>query len=571
MGQKERNHGEKPPSSIQAGKDILGRTIYPQPQENSFHHLCQQILLVQERFDPGNIFVTARFIEQIKDLNKVPVAAVPLPGIEGSSIYAAVFGRDSLHTAADFLDLDPQIMEQTLKYLAIFQGTVDEDKINLPNGEEEKGRFPHEIRDEHEERATSFVRERQWHFPYYGNIDTNPLYLLNALRYCEEIEPGFIEKTKAFSGNILTKQNLAFNYLTDEVIAKDGHKKTMAEAFMLGLDWILSRMEQNDHKIIECHPPHQKACQFQCWRDSYDSVLNPDESIASGIGFAGIEIHALSYEALQASLHFLNFFEQLNYQQLRQLFPNERFDLNRLKNFRKTIEKRMTGLQKFIKEKMVVEKEGQSYLALASIYVTNQQGQSEFALDKRLASSQGWLLNSDLLDCEKDQELIKNIIRSLYRAEMLHPFGIRTLGTKESSYDSRSYHNGSVWAMDNCQILRGLLKQGYYGLAHDLALRIIAQANHLGFFPEFIQGKDTIPPQVNMLGGEDENEHMHSQPLQAWTISAVFFAKRVLSKMGKGELPKQAASNTSSRELEDEILTKINENELAKRAPITKT
>ena len=43
--------------------------------------------------------------------------------------------------------------------------------------EEEPGRIPHEVRDVGDERAREIMETGGWSFPYYGSVDSTPLWL----------------------------------------------------------------------------------------------------------------------------------------------------------------------------------------------------------------------------------------------------------------------------------------------------------------------------------------------------------------------------------------------------------
>jgi len=87
--------------------------------------------------------------------------------IAGLPRFDRLFGRDSLIVAWQLLDWNPGICKATLEILSQLQGNVFNDEKN-----EEPGKIIHE---------TDF---ESWHpaglypFPYYGSIDSTPLYLI---------------------------------------------------------------------------------------------------------------------------------------------------------------------------------------------------------------------------------------------------------------------------------------------------------------------------------------------------------------------------------------------------------
>jgi glycogen debranching enzyme len=92
----------------------------------------------------------------------------------GMPRYATLFGRDSLIAAWQTLSTDPSIAAATLRVLARFQGRREN-----PKSEEEPGKILHEHRFDAESRAEL----PKWDFPYYGSVDSTPLFLIVADAY----------------------------------------------------------------------------------------------------------------------------------------------------------------------------------------------------------------------------------------------------------------------------------------------------------------------------------------------------------------------------------------------------
>ena len=91
--------------------------------------------------------------------------------------YNTLFGRDSLISAWQTLKIDSSIAKATLKILAKYQG-----KIIDPMSEEEPGKILHEHRFTIEERK----KLPNWKFPYYGSVDSTPLFIFLAAQYLRE-------------------------------------------------------------------------------------------------------------------------------------------------------------------------------------------------------------------------------------------------------------------------------------------------------------------------------------------------------------------------------------------------
>ncbi|MFB0514529.1 MAG: amylo-alpha-1,6-glucosidase [Candidatus Bathyarchaeia archaeon] len=88
--------------------------------------------------------------------------------------YNTLFGRDSLISAWQMLEVDPSIARATLETLARYQG-----KTVNPRAEEEPGKILHEFRFDPKSQAEL----PHWDFPYYGSVDSTPLFIIMAGEY----------------------------------------------------------------------------------------------------------------------------------------------------------------------------------------------------------------------------------------------------------------------------------------------------------------------------------------------------------------------------------------------------
>ena len=105
----------------------------------------------------------------------------------------------------------------------------------------------------------------------------------------------------------------------------------------------------------------------------------------------------------------------------------------------------------------------------------------------------------------------QTIADRLLAEDLATPYGIRTLGTAEGSFDPLSYHNGSVWPVDNWIIWRGLRRYGLKDAAQTVRDRLIEGLQNLGSVPELY---------VVRPGGIPE-PHPIACKLQAWSAGAV--------------------------------------------------
>ena len=94
----------------------------------------------------------------------------------GHPNFHTLFGRDSIISAWQMLEIEPAIAKATLTILANHQGeTLNSRK------EEEPGKILHEHRFDAESRR----QLPHWDFPYYGSVDSTPLFVYLAGLYGE--------------------------------------------------------------------------------------------------------------------------------------------------------------------------------------------------------------------------------------------------------------------------------------------------------------------------------------------------------------------------------------------------
>jgi glycogen debranching enzyme len=143
--------------------------------------------------------------------------------------------------------------------------------------------------------------------------------------------------------------------------------------------------------------------------------------------------------------------------------------------------------------------------------------------DKRLArsitSNVGHCLATGILDDER----IARVVDRLFAPDMFSGWAIRTLSAKHPSYNSLSYHLGSVWPVENASILFGLRRYGFDARAIELAggLLDLGQLYNFGRIPECV-------------GGYARTEFPHpgayprANPVQLWNQSAYIMLIQVL-------------------------------------------
>jgi len=161
----------------------------------------------------------------------IPIAGIPW--------FAVPFGRDSIITSLQTLVMNPKIARGTLRTLTRFQGKeVNEDR------EEEPGKIMHGIRSGELAHFNLIP-----HTPYYGTIDATLLFLVLAVEY--------------------------FNWTGDL-----GFIKKILPHLCAALRWIDKYGDIDQDGYVEYYPKNKRWIINQRWKDSKDSSMHQDGSLA---------------------------------------------------------------------------------------------------------------------------------------------------------------------------------------------------------------------------------------------------------------------------------------------------
>ena len=127
---------------------------------------------------------------------------------------------------------------------------------------------------------------------------------------------------------------------------------------------------------------------------------------------------------------------------------------------------------------------------------------------RAITSNPGHLLFTEIIFKDK----VDFVVKRLFQEDLWTNYGIRTHSSKESDFDPKSYHLGSIWPHDNWVISQGLKKLGYQNEYQKIKNAILKAYNDLGFLPEYygvVNGKIIIDlPQKPCY-------------LQAWALGAL--------------------------------------------------
>jgi glycogen debranching enzyme len=173
----------------------------------------------------------------------------------GTPWYSTIFGRDSLITSLETLPLTPRIAVDTLRYLALRQGTK-EDLFT----EEQPGKILHELRRGELARAGEVP-----HVPYYGTVDATPLWCV------------LLHETWRWTGD-------------------DGLVRELLPNLERALAWIDRYGDVDGDGLVEYARSSETGLVNQGWKDSFDGVPYPDGRLPEP-PIALVEVQGYVYDA----------------------------------------------------------------------------------------------------------------------------------------------------------------------------------------------------------------------------------------------------------------------------------
>ena len=328
--------------------------------------------------------------------------------------YVTIFGRDGLIAAHQLLMVNPRLAAEALRLLAARQGTVRDDWRD-----EQPGRILHEIRFGELARAGIVP-----HSPYYGSIDSTPWFLLLYAQH--------------------------FRWTGDLGLARE-----LLPAVEASLEWIDRDGDSDGDGFVEylCRSP--KGLRNQGWKDSFDSVVHADGSMAEA-PIALVEVQGYVY--------------------LAKLRVAEVFDALGLADRAAVLRREADTLRRRFNEAFWMEDERFFAGALDR--------------DKRqvrtVVSNPGHALYCDIVEREKAD----HVAQRLLAPDMFSGWGIRTMSKSAAAYNPMSYHNGSVWPHDNALIAAGLKRYGHHRHTIRVAGALFDAATHADYMrlPELFCG-----------------------------------------------------------------------------------
>jgi glycogen debranching enzyme len=407
----------------------------------AWERACVRITTDNDLFD--------RFIDaSIRDLHALmmpaPGGTLPAAGIPW---YVAPFGRDSLLTARETLMINPEVARGTLLVLAGLQAGADEAWRDA-----EPGKILHELR------AGELARTGHIpHTPYYGTVDATPLFL-------------------ALAG--------AYHRWTLDI-------DTMAAlrpAFDAALEWIDRWGDSDGDGFVEYQRRSPAGLRNHGWKDSDDSVMHADGSLAEG-PIALVEVQGYVYEG---KLRIAEVYDALGDTARAELLRAEAQTLR---------------------------------VAFNDAFWDEEEGFFALALDGRkervrsVTSNPAHCLYSGIVDDDK----AALVAERLMAPDMFSGWGVRTLSSGSPAYNPMSYHNGSVWPHDNAIAAAGLKRYGF----HAATARIAG-----GLFDVAAGARDSRLPELFCGFHRDGSNSIVAYPVacipQAWAAGAPFMLLQAL-------------------------------------------
>lgn len=342
------------------------------------------------------------------------VDRLTVPGA-GLPKFMALFGRDSLLTAYEALPFLPQMCRSTLRVLAAYQAADFVDATDA-----EPGKILHELR--LGEVAT--FRDQPYD-PYYGSVDSTPLFII------------MLDEYERWTGDADTVREL------------EGPARA-------ALAWLRVHADRDANGFLRYHTRNREhGLANQCWKDSDDSIVHPDGSLAR-LPRATCEVQGYAYDARRRAARLARAFWS---------DPDLARELDREADHLRT--------------------------AFTTAYWLPDEGFYALALDgvgepvRTLTSNIGHLLWSGIVA----DEHVEPVVEHLMSDRLFSGWGVRTLAEHHLAYNPMGYHTGSVWPHDTAIIALGLARYGRWNETRTLAEAGLTAATHMGHrLPETLIG-----------------------------------------------------------------------------------
>ncbi|HEX4826073.1 MAG TPA: glycogen debranching N-terminal domain-containing protein [Candidatus Polarisedimenticolaceae bacterium] len=355
--------------------------------------------------------------------------------------FCTPFGRDALITAYEVLWLAPEMARGVLRFLAAHQALHDD-----PDRDAEPGKILHEMR------AGEMPNLGEVPFGrYYGSVDSTPLFVLLAAAYHERTN--------------------------DLDLMRD-----LWPALELAIEWMEGPGDLDGDGFIEYRKRGPHGLDNQGWKDSRDSIMHEDGTLAEGpIALCEVQAYAYAARAWIAPI-------------ARRLGHT---------NVAEKLARDAEKLKRAFQETYWLEDLGTYALALDG--------------DKRPCRVRSSNAGHTLFTGIAAPEHASILSQTLLSADHFSGWGVSTLARSAPRYNPMAYHNGSVWPHDNALIGIGLARYGEtLGCERILtALFEASRAIDVSRLPELMCGFPRQP-------GEAPTLYPVACSPQAWAAGSVF-------------------------------------------------
>lgn len=255
-------------------------------------------------------------------------------------------------------------------------------------------------------------------------------------------------------------------------------KKTGDEEFLRGMwpaalgvaRWLEIRASNRPSELVAYRRTYIFGLLNQSWKDTISSTVKPPTAM--------VEVQGYYYEAY-------NCLAGLALEVFHNTHDGDRFAM------------KAARLRDSLNRHLWHKETG--YFSLA----VNDDGE----YDPSVTSNPGHLLFTGILSDTQAE----SVVSRLMQADILTPYGIRTLSSSEVKFDAGSYQEGGVWPFDNWVLHQGLLKLGYKTEAETIKNGLLAAYEQLGNIPEL----------YNVSLNNNLSRYPGACDIQAWSAGAL--------------------------------------------------
>ncbi|HET8629814.1 MAG TPA: hypothetical protein VFL91_20535, partial [Thermomicrobiales bacterium] len=338
--------------------------------------------------------------------------------------FATLFGRDSLITGLQTLAWNPDLAAGILRLLARYQGTKDDEWRD-----EEPGKILHELRTGELARTN-----RVPHTPYYGSIDSTPLFLMLAAAYYD------------WTGDLATIRDLAPH-------------------LDAALRWCVEYGDRDGDGYIEYARRSSKGLANQGWKDSGEGIMFKDGQLPEP-PLALVEVQGYLYAAYLGTARLLRALGAA---------ADGRPDGDYVARA-EALEGRAAALK--------TRFNADFWMPEADFYALGLDGMKR-QIDAT-TSNPGQGLWAGIIADERAPAVVARLLSD----DLFSGWGIRTLGRENDAYNPLGYHLGTIWPHDNSLIAAGLCRYGFAAEANRVFTALYEAALQFPYYrlPELFCG-----------------------------------------------------------------------------------